>query len=165
MNKCGQTMTGTRARYKCALRQVQAHGVALHQILHRLFVPANGHLSRSTIKSRSRDPLVFVEFQQDLRRDCPQIWELFCSTVTPYIALMGLDSQRVSKTLQTAEACEWALWVFCLRLLYQRPLLAASDCLEGTQVTYLQSAFKWFVSEQVILQAEVPVASSPETIH
>lgn len=151
MNKCGLTMTGTRARYKCALRQVQAHGVALHQILCRTFVPSGGVLCRSAIKSRIKDSAVFVEFQKDLRQQCPDLWERICSTIRPYISLMGLDSHRISNTLDTVELCDWALWIFCIRILYQRPCLAAPDSPEGSHVEYLQASLKCFISEQVVL--------------
>ena len=141
MNKCGFTVTGTRMRYECFLRQLQAYSLVIHNTLHTLFGMGGGTI-RETIQTQ--DSLAFLSFATEITKKCPDINNVIYATITPYTHLMGIDQT----TERPADYME-PLWVFCTRLIYERPTLVGTDSEDGTYVMYIKDALVNFVSEQV----------------
>lgn len=149
MSKCGFTVTGTRARHDCFLRQLKANGVVIHQTLCKVFTMVNTTSARDHITNRLIDPVSLQVFRHELAIKCPDIHHTICLTLVPYIQLMGLDQTQVVFPVLDREQSVLALWTFFTRLVYERPLLLFPDSLEGDNVMYIQESFKFFVSEQV----------------
>jgi hypothetical protein len=149
MSKCGFTVTGTRARHDCFLRQLKANGVLIHQALCKVFpvssdIEVRAHITQSLLDTRAR-----ILFQREMASKCPNIHHTIHLTLIPYIQLMGLDQTQVHFPVLDREESVSALWNFFSRLVYERPLLLFPDSLEGDNVLYIQESFKCFVSEQV----------------
>lgn len=152
MNKCGFTVTGTRMRYECFLRQLQAYSLMIHNTLHILFGTGDNEggddaRMRETIHGRIQDSLTFLSFAAELTRKCPDINDVIYATITPYTHLMGMDqtSRRPPDYMQP-------LWMFCTRLIYERPVIVGGDTGDGTHVMYIKDALSNFISEQVVLR-------------
>ena len=150
MSKCGFTVTGTRTRYECFLRQLKAHGIVIYHTLQKLFyVPLDKDI-RKTIQLKIHAPETYHVFCADVRMKCPDLVHIIQSTLTPYIHLMGLGERHmVSEHLQTIDDCVRALWTFFIRIIYEKPVLLLPDSIQGENVLYLQESFHWFISEQV----------------
>ena len=152
--KCALTVTGTRTRYECFLRQLKAYGLVLAQILHDLLGDAAGAAGtdvRQHLGQRIRDPATATAFYQELEQKCSSIHTTIRATLLPYIVLMGLEA-RVDEPPEGSQYSA-ALWVFCSRLVFERPALVVQpDTLEGSHVAYFQEALQWFVAEQVKLK-------------
>ena len=155
--KCALTVTGTRARYECFLRQLKAYGLVLAQILHDLLggaVGAGGAAGtdvRQHLVQRIRDPATATAFHREPEQKCSSIHATIRATLLPYIVLMGLEA-RVDEPPEGFQYSA-ALWVFCSRLVFERPALVVQpDTLEGSHVAYFQEALQWFVAEQVQLK-------------
>jgi hypothetical protein len=136
------TVTGTRERYKCAFRQLQAHGLIFHQILQRLF-------ARTGLRRSVRRQATFASFAIHLQAKCPHLVERLQNTMQPYVYLMGLDARHISKEIQTEAGCHRALWDFFGRLVCERPKIVQADTDDGYQVQFIHDSLKRFISEQV----------------
>ena len=141
MNKCGFTVTGTRMRYDCFLRQLQAFSLILHSTLHTLFYTTDGDI-RATVRERMASAAVFEAFRAEILLKCPDIDEVVRATIVPYAYLMGIEAE-------TRESYMEQLWMFCTRLVYERPVLVGPDTLDGTYNLALREAMQHFVSEQI----------------
>jgi hypothetical protein len=149
MSRCGFTVTGTRTRHDCFMRQLKANGVVIHQTLCKVLNLSSAVGARDRITQYLLEPDSLRVFRQELVMKCPDIHQTLYLTLVPYIQLMGLDQTQVVLPVLDREECVSALWKFFTRLVYERPLLLFPDSLEGDNVLYIQESFKYFVSEQV----------------
>jgi len=151
MSKCGLTVTGTRTRYECFLRQLKSYGLVMYNTLHTLFYTAGTAAEiRVYIHQRLQGQTTQEQFTVSVATKCMDINQVIHSTLLPYIHLMGLEQRHVSlerdaKTINYVPA----LWIFFTRIIYERPGLLLPDSLEGDNVLYIQESFQWFISEQV----------------
>jgi hypothetical protein len=147
MNNCGLTVTGTRTRYECFLRQTKSYGLVIYNTLHKLFYVKGDQDIRNTIKHRIRSPTTKDYFNMEISKNCIDISAVIQSALTPYIHLMGLEQRHITTTLDMDYIP--ALWIFFTRIIYERPALLLPDSLDGTSVLYIQESFDWFLAEQV----------------
>jgi hypothetical protein len=147
MSNCGLTVTGTRTRYECFLRQMKSYGLVIYNTLHTLFYVQGDLDIRNTIKQRIRLPITQNQFSIELTKKCIDISMVIQSALTPYIHLMGLEQRHITTTVDMDYIP--ALWKFFTRIIYERPALLLPDSLEGTSVFYIQESFDWFLAEQV----------------
>ena len=146
MSNCGMTVTGTRTRYECFLRQVKSYGLVIYNTLHKLFYVVDDRDIRHTIRSRIQLPATQERFSAELARNCTDLSLVIQSALTPYIHLMGLEHRHIA----TMDANYTpALWTFFTRLIYERPVLLLPDTIEGDHILYIQESFQWFLAEQV----------------
>jgi hypothetical protein len=145
-SNCGFTVTGTRTRYECFLRQLKAYGLVVYNTLHTLFYVQTDTDSRPTITLRMNLPKSRQYFISELSTRCSDINGVILSALTPYIHLMGLGPRY-----QITDEVDYtpALWTFFTRVIYERPALLQPDSHEGDSVLYLQESFQWFLTEQV----------------
>lgn len=147
-SKCGMTVTGTRTRYECFLRQLKAYGLVLYNTLHMVFYTTStaGDL-RATIRRKLQHQSSFETFTEELSTKCVDLNHVIHSTLVPYIHLMGLDLRL--DPLSDEHDYVQALWTFTTRLIYEKPALLLPDSLEGSNVTFIQESLQWFIAEQV----------------
>lgn len=151
MSKCGLTVTGTRTRYECFLRQLKSYGLVVYNTLHLLFYMTGSAADiRTSIHHKLQGPTAQEQFTLAVSTKCLDINHVIHSTLMPYIHLMGLEQRYVTldrdvKTINYVPA----LWTFFTRIIYERPGLLLPDSLEGESVLYIQESFQWFISEQV----------------
>jgi hypothetical protein len=147
MSKCGLTVTGTRTRYECFLRQLKSYGLVIYNTLHKLFYVKSDTDIRTTIKKRIQNPVTMRHFIEEINKKCIDISLVIQSSLTPYIHLMGLEQRHII----TNEHVDYVpdLWTFFIRIIYEKPALLLPDSLEGDNVLYIQESFQWFISEQV----------------
>jgi hypothetical protein len=147
MSKCGLTVTGTRTRYECYLRQLKSYGLVIYNTLHKLFYVKSDADIRSTIKKRIQQSVTMKNFVDEINKKCLDVSLVIQSTLTPYIHLMGLEQRHII----TDEHVDYIpdLWTFFTRIIFEKPALLLPDSLQGDNVLYIQESFQWFISEQV----------------
>ena len=147
MKNCGLTVTGTRTRYECFLRQIKSYGLVIYNTLHKLFYVKGDQDIRNTIKHRIQSMTTKDYFSTEIAKKCIDISIVIQSALTPYIHLMGLEQRHITTELDMDYIP--ALWIFFTRIIYERPSLLLPDSMDGTNVLYLQESFDWFLAEQV----------------
>jgi hypothetical protein len=147
MTRCGGTVTGTRARYKCFLRQLQSNSIIVHMTLRELFPPPDivSITDRAEITRILNEIDLFPRFQNRLFHKSPKLAQIIMETLKPYLELIGLDET------ETLVEPILALWHFMTRLIYERPCLLQADTIHGDHVMFIHSTWKSFISEQVSL--------------
>ena len=149
MSKCGMTVTGTRTRYECFLRQLKSYGLVIYNTMHKLFYVQSDIDVRVTIKQKLKDTASYIRFTSEIQNKCHDIDHVIYSTLVPYIHLMGLEERHITRHDIGKTDYTPALWKFFTRIVYEKPRLLSPDSLDGDNVLYLQDSFQWFISEQV----------------
>jgi hypothetical protein len=149
MTRCGGTVTGTRARYKCFLRQLQSNSLILHTTMCDIFpkvTTSSNQTHRTQIGNMIRKSSTFDLFKYMLHDKSPHLANIITWTLDPYLELIGLDEPSPSDSPNDHIK---SLWHFMTRLIYERPSLLQEDNMNGDHVMYIRSMWKSFISEQV----------------
>jgi hypothetical protein len=145
MSNCGMTVTGTRTRYECFLRQLKAYGLVVYNTLHKLFFIKSDLDARSSIKHKLQHMITYTTFREDIQKKCSDINHVIYCTLVPYVHLMGLEN--VTDSLGTDYVP--ALWTIFTRIIFEKPSLILADGIEGEKVHFIQESFQWFICEQI----------------
>jgi hypothetical protein len=154
ISKCGTTMTGTRYRYQCFMKQLQASSLHIINALRAIFVirEDNTHDKRGMIDHclTHNYTLNFTRFKTELEKTYPDMADIINTVLGVYTELMGMETiQRDPHTGAYIQYPIKSLWVFFIRTIYEKPRLLLPDNDDGDNVEYIRTSLENYVSEQV----------------